>query len=66
MMPAPAPLVSIIVPVFNEAATVAAVVERLRMIDLSADREIIVVNDGSTDGTRSALDRISAAPASSG
>lgn len=62
MMPAPAPLVSIIVPVFNEAATVAAVVERLRMIDLSADREIIVVNDGSTDGTRSALDRISAAP----
>ena len=53
---------SIIVPVFNEAATVTAVIERLRTIDLSAPREIIVVNDGSTDGTRAALDRMSSAP----
>ena len=49
-------LISIIVPVFNESATVASVIERLLSIDLPAAREIIVVNDGSTDGTRLVLD----------
>ena len=52
----PRPLVSIIVPVFNERATVAAVIDRLLTIDLPTDREIIVVNDGSSDGTREVLD----------
>ncbi len=50
------PIVSIIVPVFNEAGTVTAVIERLLTIEFPAPREIIVVNDGSTDGTRAALD----------
>ncbi len=49
-------LVSIIVPVFNESATVAAVIQRLLEVRLPADREILVVNDGSTDGTRDVLD----------
>ncbi len=53
-----AALVSIIVPVFNEAGTVAAVIERLLTIEFPAPREIIVVNDGSTDGTRAALERL--------
>jgi glycosyltransferase involved in cell wall biosynthesis len=52
------PLISIIVPVYNEARTVAAVIERLVAIDLPAPREILVVNDGSTDGTRQVLDQI--------
>ena len=51
-----AALVSILVPVFNESATVAAVIQRLLEVPLPAPREILVVNDGSTDGTRSALD----------
>ena len=51
-------LVSIIVPVFNEAGTVGAVIERLLTIEFPAPREIIVVNDGSTDGTRAALERL--------
>jgi glycosyltransferase involved in cell wall biosynthesis len=59
---APPPLISIIVPVFNEAATVAAVVARLLEIDLPAPREIIVVNDGSSDGTRAVLDELAATP----
>ena len=54
----PRPLVSIIVPVYNESATVAAVIGRLLTIDLPADREIIVVNDGSSDGTRNVLQQL--------
>jgi glycosyltransferase involved in cell wall biosynthesis len=53
-----APLISIVVPVYNEARTVAAVIERLIAIDLPAPREILVVNDGSTDGTRGVLDAL--------
>ncbi|MDR1989343.1 MAG: glycosyltransferase family 2 protein [Acidobacteriaceae bacterium] len=44
-------LVTIIVPVYNELRTVVAVIERLLTIDLPLEREIVVVDDGSTDGT---------------
>ena len=48
---------SIIVPVYNEARTVRAVIDRLLTIDLPVSREILVVDDGSTDGTGDVLDR---------
>ncbi len=51
---------SIIVPVFNEARTVRAVLDRLLTIDLPVPREILVVDDGSTDGTGDVLDKASA------
>ena len=56
------PLISIVVPVYNEARTVAAVIQRLIAIDLPAAREILVVNDGSTDGTRDVLDGMTQRP----
>lgn len=56
------PLISVIVPVFNESATVAAVIDRLLTIELPASREIIVVNDGSSDGTREVLHRFEDTP----
>jgi glycosyltransferase involved in cell wall biosynthesis len=48
--------------VFNESGTVSAVIDRLMTIELPADREIIVVNDGSNDGTRAVLERLDATP----
>jgi glycosyltransferase involved in cell wall biosynthesis len=43
--------------VFNEAATVGAIIDQVRKLDLGKDveKELIVVNDGSSDGTREAL-----------
>ena len=54
-------LLSIIVPIFNEVRTSRAVIDRLLAIDLPVARELIVVDDGSTDGTREVLaDAVSA------
>jgi len=50
-------LVSIIGPVYNEIRTVRAVIDRLLAIDLPVPREILIVDDGSTDGTREVLAR---------
>src|SRR2546428_9318721 len=42
---------SVIVPVFNERATVRDSIERLRKTELPLPLEVLVVDDGSTDGT---------------
>jgi len=52
--------VSIIVPVYNEIRTIRAVIDRLLTIDLPVEREILIVDDGSTDGTREVLARAEA------
>jgi len=44
---------SVIVPVFNEKSTIGEILNRIRATNL--DIELIVVDDGSTDGTRDAL-----------
>jgi len=47
-------LLTVIMPAYNEAATVEVALRRIRAIALRL--EIIAVNDGSTDGTREILD----------
>ena len=45
--------VSFLVPAFNEERTIGAVLERVRQLPF--DKQIVVVDDGSTDGTADAL-----------
>jgi glycosyltransferase involved in cell wall biosynthesis len=52
--------VSFIVPAFNEAATIEEVLERVEALDVP--KQIIVVDDGSTDGTAAILERWQARP----
>ncbi|WP_447979715.1 glycosyltransferase family 2 protein [Candidatus Nitrospira bockiana] len=49
------PLVSVVIPVFNGAPFVAKAVESIRNQTVHGDAEILVVDDGSTDGTQSVL-----------
>ncbi|MGD0393760.1 MAG: glycosyltransferase family 2 protein [Acidimicrobiales bacterium] len=48
-------LLSVIVPVFNERTTVGEVIRRIRAVDLPMDVEVVVVDDGSSDGTDKVL-----------
>jgi len=47
------PLLSVIMPVYNERETLTAILAQVRAVDLK--KEIVVVDDGSTDGTRDIL-----------
>jgi glycosyltransferase involved in cell wall biosynthesis len=46
---------SVIIPVYNEKSTVLELLHRVEAVPLSLDKEIIVVDDFSTDGTREVL-----------
>ena len=47
---------SVIIPVFNERATIRELLRRVDAVDL--DKEVVIVDDGSTDGTRDVLGRL--------
>lgn len=53
-------LLSVIIPVFNEAKTIEQVVASVRATGLPL--EIVLVDDGSTDGTRDLLQRLADEP----
>lgn len=47
---------SIVVPVYNEKNFIAKVIKNIKDADIYAEKEIIIVNDGSLDGTKEVLD----------
>jgi glycosyltransferase involved in cell wall biosynthesis len=49
------PQLSILMPVYNESATVREAVEQALAADLTVDRELVIVDDGSSDGTSEIL-----------
>jgi glycosyltransferase involved in cell wall biosynthesis len=49
---------SVIIPVYNEEQTINEVIARVAAVDLpGVEKEIVIANDGSTDGTRGIIDR---------
>jgi glycosyltransferase involved in cell wall biosynthesis len=48
-------LLSVIVPVFNERTTLNEIIRRMRAVDLPLDREIVIIDDGSDDGSDKVL-----------
>ena len=54
-MPQVAKTLSVLIPVYNEKATVLELLRRVESVALPVAKEIILVDDGSTDGTREIL-----------
>lgn len=52
------PKVSIVIPVYNEKATIDEILRRV--LDTEIRKEVIVIDDGSTDGTRQILENMAA------
>ncbi len=46
---------SIIIPCYNEINTIDAIIQQVKAVSLPVDREIVIVDDFSTDGTRDFL-----------
>jgi len=46
---------SVLVPVYNEVETIGEILRRVQAVDTGLELEIVVVDDGSTDGTKKIL-----------
>ena len=49
---------SVIIPVYNEKATIKTLLDRIAQVRLPVEKEIIIVDDGSTDGSRDVLESL--------
>ena len=49
-------LLSVIIPVYNEEATVTALLDRIGEQRFAFDLELIIIDDGSTDGSRARIE----------
>lgn len=58
---APAKL-SIVIPCYNEIRTIESIIQKIEAVELDVERELIIVDDGSTDGTRDYLNTLRGCP----
>ena len=58
-----APRLSVLMPVYNELATIEQAIGEVLAADLPADAELVIVDDGSSDGTRTKLKSLNAGDA---
>jgi len=47
---------SVVIPVYNEAGTIERIIRRVSDVDVGVEKEIIVVDDCSTDGSRAIME----------
>ena len=51
---------SIVVPIYNEVATIERIVEAIKSVDIGMEKEVVLVDDCSKDGTRDLLQQMQA------
>ena len=51
-------LLSIVIPVYNEPNTLPEIIRRAQAVELEIEREFVLVDDGSTDGTRDVVEEL--------
>ncbi|PIR91871.1 glycosyl transferase [bacterium (Candidatus Gribaldobacteria) CG_4_10_14_0_2_um_filter_41_16] len=54
------PKLSVIIPVFNEKNTIKEILKKIEAVALPLEKEVVIVDDGSTDGTREILEGLPA------
>src|SRR3954462_4629566 len=57
----PQPLLSVLIPVYNEARTLRTIIRRVLASPISLPMELVCVDDGSRDGSPEILDELAAA-----
>ena len=48
--------ISVVIPVYNEKSTVSTIVDTVRNVELPIEKEIIIIDDGSSDGTTAVVE----------
>ncbi|MDR0993426.1 MAG: glycosyltransferase family 2 protein [Verrucomicrobiota bacterium] len=51
-------ILSVVIPVYNEVATIRSIIDLVRSVDVGMEKEIVLVDDCSTDGTRDVLKQL--------
>jgi glycosyltransferase involved in cell wall biosynthesis len=54
--------VSIVMPCYNEINTIERIISKIMAVELGLERELVIVDDGSSDGTRDYLSSLNGSP----
>ena len=54
--------VSIVMPCYNEINTIEMIITQIMNVELELERELVIVDDGSSDGTRDYLSSLNSSP----